>query len=88
MLYMVIEKFKDSGGIYRRLDAQGRMMPDGLKYVSSWIDADLKRCFQLMETDNFSLFEQWTRNWDDLMNFEIIPVINSAEARKRALEQD
>jgi hypothetical protein len=88
MLYIVIEKFKDSGAIYRRLDAQGRMMPDGLKYVSSWIDTDLKRCFQLMETDEFELFEQWTRNWDDLMDFEIIPVMNSSEARELALKQD
>lgn len=64
MLYMVVEKFKDSGEIYRRLDERGRMMPDGLKYVSSWIDADLKQCFQLMETDDFALFGQWTKNWD------------------------
>ena len=84
---MVVEKFKDSSEIYRRLDEKGRMMPDGLKYVSSWIDADLKQCFQLMETDDFALFGQWTKNWNDLMDFEIIPVMTSTEAKEKALKQ-
>jgi len=87
MLYMVIEKFKDSGEIYRRLEEKGRMMPDGLNYVSSWIDADLKQCFQLMETSEFELFGQWTSNWDDLTDFEIIPVMTSTQAREISLKQ-
>lgn len=84
---MVVEKFKNSSEIYRRLEEKGRMMPEGLNYVSSWVDRDLKQCFQLMETENFALFEQWTSNWDDLMDFEIIPVITSAEAKEISIKQ-
>ena len=79
MLYMVIEQFKNAPAIYRRFRQKGRMMPDGLHYVSSWIDHDLKVCYQLMQTDDFALFERWTRNWDDLMEFKIVPVRTSAE---------
>ena len=79
MLYMVIEQFKNAAAIYRRFRQKGRMMPDGLHYVSSWIDHDLKVCYQLMQTDDFALFERWTRNWDDLMEFKIVPVRTSAE---------
>ncbi len=86
MLYMVIETFLDAEEIYRRFEEKGRMMPDGLKYVSSWIDTDLRRCFQLMETDDFSLFAEWTKNWDDIMTCEIVPVVTSAEARQLALK--
>lgn len=81
MLYMVIEHFKEGAvpDIYRRFREKGRMMPDGLNYVSSWIDTDLKVCYQLMETEDVTLFERWTRNWDDLMEFKIVPVRTSAE---------
>ena len=79
MLYMVIEQFKDVPEIYRRLREKGRMMPDRLNYISSWIDADLKVCYQLMETEDVSLFDRWTENWDDLMEFKIVPVRTSAE---------
>jgi hypothetical protein len=79
MLYMVIEEFKDASAIYKRFHEKGRMMPDGLKYISSWIDRDLKRCWQVMETDDEKLFRQWTDAWSDLMEFEIIPVCNSTE---------
>ena len=84
MLYMVIERFRDGAApaIYRRFHESGRMMPDGLEYVSSWISRDLKICWQLMQTDNAEKFAQWTRNWDDLMEFEIIPVRTSAEVRE------
>ena len=82
MLYMVIEKYKTPGAIeiYRRAKNQGRMMPDGLEYVSSWVDFKFTRCFQLMKTDNQKLFEQWINKWQDLVEFEIIPVQTSAEA--------
>lgn len=83
MLYMVVEKFKDAPEIYRRLAEKGRMMPEGLSYVSSWIDEDFKRCFQLMETEDIKLFEEWIANWNDLMDFEVIPVITSTEAREK-----
>lgn len=88
MLYMVIEKFLDAPAIYRRFEEKGRMMPDGLNYVSSWIDTDLKTCFQLMETDDFSLFAEWTANWDDIMECEIVPVVTSAEAAKLAANKN
>jgi Protein of unknown function (DUF3303) len=81
MLYMVIEHFKEAAvqEIYRRFREKGRMMPDGLKYLSSWIDTNMKVCYQLMETDDAALFSRWTENWDDLMDFEIVPVRTSAE---------
>ena len=87
MRYMVIERFKDPPAIYRRFAEKGRMMPDGLKYVESWIATDMTACYQLMEADEFALFARWTKNWEDLVDFEIIPVISSAEARGRALSQ-
>ena len=82
MLYMVVEHFKDAPAIYRRLREKGRMMPEGLEYVSSWVDVDLKSCWQLMCTDDESLFERWTDNWKDLMDFKIVPVRTSAEVRE------
>ena len=80
---MVVETFKNPPEIYRRFAEKGRMMPDGLNYVSSWIDSDFGRCFQLMETGDVQLFDEWIANWNDLMDFEIIPVITSAEAKER-----
>ena len=76
---MVIERFKDAPAIYKRLDEKGRMMPEGLNYVSSWIDHNLNTCWQVMETEDFVLLERWIDNWKDLMEFEIIPVRTSAE---------
>jgi hypothetical protein len=82
MLFMVIESFREGCApeIYRRFRDRGRLAPDGLRYVSSWVDLDFRRCFQLMEADDESLFGEWTRNWDDLAAFEIVPVRTSAEA--------
>ena len=82
MLYMVIERFKEGAvpEIYRRFLEKGRMMPDGLEYVSSWIDHNFKICYQLMRTEDGALFDRWTEHWNDLMEFEIVPVRNSAEA--------
>lgn len=89
MLYMVIERFKEgvASQIYQRLRDQGRMMPEGLDYVSSWIDLDFKICYQLMRTENASLFPRWTDAWKDLMDFEIVPVRTSAEAAQIAANQ-
>ncbi|MFP8881637.1 MAG: DUF3303 family protein [Myxococcota bacterium] len=86
MRFMVIETFKEQSvrKIYARLDERGRMMLDGLRYVDSWIQADFRRCFQLMECDDAELFQQWIAHWDDLMEFEAIPVTASAQARKSA----
>ena len=82
MLFMVIEHFRagQAPEVYRRFRERGRMAPDGLRYVASWVDMDFKRCFQVMETDNEALLAQWTANWDDLVDFEIVPVRTSAEA--------
>ena len=84
MLFMVIERFKnqDAVAIYRRLRDEGRMMPEGLKYVGSWVEPNFDRCFQLMECDNEEVIRQWTEHWEDLMEFEIIPVFTSQEARE------
>ncbi len=80
MLYMVIERFKDAPAIYQRFREKGRMMPEGLGYVSSWIDLDFKVCWQLMQTEDFALFDRWIVNWNDLIDFEIVPVRTSTEA--------
>ena len=82
---MVVEKLNDPSAIYSRLRERGRMMPEGLVYLDSWISADLTRCFQLMETADPSLFDAWIASWRDLMEFEIVPVVSSAEASARAL---
>ena len=81
-LYMVVEHFKnkDAAPIYRRFRDCGRMMPEGLAYVSSWIDDTLQRCYQLMETGDPALLDQWMANWNDIMDFEVYPVITSKEA--------
>jgi len=78
---MVIEHFKDAPIIYRRLREKGRMMPEGLNYVSSWIDLNLRTCWQIMETEDFVLLERWIDNWKDLMDVEIVPVRTSTEVR-------
>jgi len=85
MLYMVVEHFRngDPAPVYRRFREKGRMMPDGLEYVSSWIDESLQRCYQVMQTADRRLLDQWMANWDDIMDFEVHPVITSAEARER-----
>ncbi len=82
MLYMVIERFKEGAApdVYRRARDRGRMLPEGLEYVSSWIDLHFTTCYQLMRTENASLIASWTKAWEDLVDFEIVPVRPSAEA--------
>ena len=82
MLFMVIEHFRPGQApeVYRRFRDRGRMVPEGVQYVSSWVDLDFQRCFQIMEADNEGALRQWTVNWDDLVEFEIIPVRTSQEA--------
>ena len=81
MLFMVIERFKnrDAKTVYGRAREKGRMTPEGLTYVDSWVEANLDRCFQLMECDDASLLQQWVVEWQDLVDFEIIPVVPSKE---------
>ena len=87
MRYMVIETFtKGPRPIYERAARHGRMLPEGLTYLDSWIDAEsLDRCFQLMETNDPALFNEWFSHWSDLGTIEVVPVIGSAEASKRVL---
>ena len=82
MLYMIIEHFKnrDPVPVYRRFRDRGRLAPESLQYVSSWVDEKLERCFQLMETENPTSLEKWLANWNDLVEFEVYPVITSTEA--------
>ena len=82
MLYMVIERFKnrDATPVYDRFRDQGRMTPEGLEYLSSWVDTKLERCFQIMETSDPKLMEEWTAHWRDIVDFEIVPVMSSADA--------
>lgn len=85
MLYMVIEEFIEGPQpIYQRLAEKGRMMPESLHNVSSYITEDLRTCYQVMETDNFEDFVEWQSNWSDIMRCQIIPVLTSAEARLAA----
>ena len=82
MLYMVIERFKNknAAAVYRRFRERGRMAPDGLTYVDSWVETNFDRCFQLMDCENPKLLEQWAANWQDLVDFEFVPVRRSQEA--------
>ena len=82
---MIIEHFKnqDPVPVYQRYRDQGRLAPEGLRYVSSWVDENLERCFQLMETDHREYLEQWIANWSDVVEFEVYPVISSEEASKK-----
>jgi hypothetical protein len=81
MLFMVIERFRnrDALAVYRRFRERGRMTPDGLEYVASWVETNYDRCFQLMRCDDPRLFDAWTANWRDLVDFEIVPVAEPQE---------
>jgi hypothetical protein len=85
MLFMVIEKFKNRNAraVYRRAHEKGRMLPNDLKYIDSWVETNFDRCFQLMECDDPTLFQQWAVKWHDLVEFEFVPVIRSREAAER-----
>jgi hypothetical protein len=86
MRYMVIETFTQGARpVYERARDRGRMLPEGLEYVESWVAEGLGRCFQLMETDDPALFDAWTAAWADLADFEIVPVLASADAAAQAL---
>jgi hypothetical protein len=87
LLYMIIEHFKnrDPVPVYRRFQDRGRLAPEGLRYVSSWVDEKLERCFQLMEAEDRKHLDEWVGNWNDLVEFEVYPVISSNEAAERVL---
>ena len=83
MLYMIIEHFRDGDPlpVYRRFRDQGRLAPDGLRYISSWVTLDVRHCYQVMECDDRTLLDAWMANWRDIVNFEVVPVLTSAEAQ-------
>jgi hypothetical protein len=83
-MFMVIETFRNQDGkaVYERLRDRGRQIPDNLKFVNSWVSADLSRCFQLMEADDVTPFQRWIAEWSDLVAFEVIPV---SESKKTAV---
>jgi Protein of unknown function (DUF3303) len=84
MLFMVIERFRnrDAAPIYRRFRERGRMLPDGLQYLGSWIETNFDRCFLLMQCDDERLFAEWIANWNDLADFEVVPVAASDEMQQ------
>ncbi len=86
MLYMVIENFRngDPLPVYRRFRDRGRLAPEGLAYIASWVTDDRRRCYQVMECDDRALLDQWIAQWNDLVEFEVIPVMTSAAAASAA----
>jgi len=90
MLFMVIERFRnrDAVAVYKRFREHGRMAPEGLRYINSWVEPNFDRCFQLMECEDQKLFAEWTANWEDLVEFEIVPVVTSQEAADKAFRDD
>ena len=81
MLFVVIERFRDGDAkaVYRRLGEEGRSMPDGLRYEGSWVAADLDRCFQLVDCEDVGLLQRWVAKWEDLVEFEVVPVLEGGE---------
>jgi len=84
MLYMIVERFRngDAVPVYRRFRDQGRLAPEGLRYIASWITLDMTQCYQVMEADDPALIAQWTERWSDLVDFEVVPVRTSAETQE------
>ena len=83
--YMVIEHFKDGdpSPVYSRFRERGRLMPNGVGYIHSWVSEDLATCYQIMETADRKLLDEWISNWSDIVDFEVHPVISSKEAAER-----
>jgi len=82
MLFMVVEHFRDGDAVpvYRRFRDRGRLAPEGLRYVASWVTHDFGLCYQVMECDDRALLDEWMSHWKDLVDFEVVPVVTSAEA--------
>ena len=85
MVYMIIERFYPNKvkELYKRFEEKGRMMPDGVNYINSWIDEEVSTCYQVMESPSAEKIQEWINHWNDLADFEIIPVITSAEAKEK-----
>ncbi len=87
MVYLIIERYRDGDAVrvYRRFKQRGRMAPEGLTYVGSWVTEDLRHCYQIMEVADAALLDRWMDAWRDIVDFEVIPVLTSAQAL-RAIE--
>ena len=85
MLYMIIERFHPGKvkDLYMRFEQKGRMLPEGVQYLNSWIDNQVRTCYQVMESDAEEKIHQWINSWSDLADFEVIPVITSAEEKEK-----
>ncbi len=90
MRYLIIEHFKKDKilELYQRFDKKGRMLPKGVTYINSWIDENIETCYQIMESESLEKLQDWIANWNDLADFEIIPVLTSAEAKTKILNKD
>jgi len=88
VLFMIIERFRngDARPVYERFWKTGRLAPDGLRYITSWVSSDLSHCYQVMECDDRALLDQWIGAWEDLVDFEVHPVVTSADASARVKE--
>ena len=89
MQYIIIEKFHPGKvkELYQRFAEKGRLMPEGVNYINSWIDEHVKTCYQVMNSDSLEKLHAWINNWEDLADFEIIPVISSAEDKEKVIEK-
>lgn len=87
MLYLIVEEFRDAVAVYRRLRDLGRQEPPGLTYVASWVAPDMTRCYQVMETEDRALLDAWMSLWDDVIEFEVVPVVTSEEAEAELAER-
>jgi Domain of unknown function (DUF3303) len=89
MLFMVIERFKPGrvSDVYARFRERGRMVPDGLEYLNSWVDVDRTICFQLMKTEDDGLLSKWMANWNDLVDFEFFPVVSSTQMQQTMIDR-
>lgn len=87
MQYMIIERFHEEKvrALYQRFDEKGRMLPGGVSYINSWINEAVTVCYQLMEAESIEKLQRWIDEWKDLADFEIIPIITSAEAKRKVL---
>ncbi len=85
MLFMIIEKFHSGKvkDLYQRFEEKGRLMPDGVNYINSWIDSKINTCYQVMKSDAEVKIHEWISNWSDLADFEVLPVITSAQAKEK-----
>lgn len=84
--WLVIETYKpgQTAAIYERFTRQGRMLPAGVEYVNSWVEVNLQKCYQIMRGESLEKLHQWIARWNDLVDFEVIPVLSSEEAARQA----